>query len=243
MTDTPDTPDTPMATGASSRPPLRALTPLEGRVVAVLLEKQFTVPDTYPLSLNALAAGCNQKTARSPVMSVGEDEILTAIDGLKSLSLVFEGSSSRVPRFEQNLARVLGVPSQSAALLSTLLLRGPQTAAELRLNTARLHAFADISSVEAFLDELAERDPALVVKLPRGPGEREHRWTHLLCGEVSLAEAPGLRTSASIEIAPSELEALRISHRELEDKVARLQALVEEMAEQLGISIDPDRLS
>ncbi|MEK7319946.1 MAG: DUF480 domain-containing protein, partial [Pseudomonadota bacterium] len=70
-----------------------------------------------------------------------------------------------------------------------------------------------------------------------------HRWTHLLCGEVSLAEAPGLRTSASIEIAPSELEALRISHRELEDKVARLQALVEEMAEQLGISIDPDRLS
>ena len=147
MTDTPDTPDTPMATGASSRPPLRALTPLEGRVVAVLLEKQFTVPDTYPLSLNALAAGCNQKTARSPVMSVGEDEILTAIDGLKSLSLVFEGSSSRVPRFEQNLARVLGVPSQSAALLSTLLLRGPQTAAELRLNTARLHAFADISSV------------------------------------------------------------------------------------------------
>ncbi|HBO82514.1 MAG TPA: DUF480 domain-containing protein [Cupriavidus sp.] len=232
-----------MATGASSRPPLRALTPLEGRVVAVLLEKQFTVPDTYPLSLNALAAGCNQKTARSPVMSVGEDEILTAIDGLKSLSLVFEGSSSRVPRFEQNLARVLGVPSQSAALLSTLLLRGPQTAAELRLNTARLHAFADISSVEAFLDELAERDPALVVKLPRGPGEREHRWMHLLCGEVSLAEAPGPRASASIEIAPSELEALRISHRELEDKVARLQALVEEMAEQLGISIDPERLS
>lgn len=156
---------------------------------------------------------------------------------------MFEGSSSRVPRFEQNLARVLGVPSQSAALLSTLLLRGPQTAAELRLNTARLHAFADISSVEAFLDELAERDPALVVKLPRGPGEREHRWMHLLCGEVSLAEAPGPRASASIEIAPSELEALRISHRELEDKVARLQALVEEMAEQLGISIDPERLS
>ena len=133
------TPDIP------SRLALRALTALEGRVVAVLLEKQFTVPDTYPLSLNALAAGCNQKTARSPVMSVTEDEILTAIDGLKSLSLVFEGSSSRVPRFEQNLARVLGVPSQSAALLSTLLLRGPQTAAELRLNTARLHAFADIS--------------------------------------------------------------------------------------------------
>ncbi|WP_026035511.1 YceH family protein [Cupriavidus sp. BIS7] len=242
MTDTPDTSDTPAASGTPSRPPMRALTPLEGRVVAVLLEKQFTVPDTYPLSLNALAAGCNQKTARSPVMSVSEDEILTAIDGLKSLSLVFEGSSSRVPRFEQNLARVLSVPSQSAALLSTLLLRGAQTAAELRLNTARLHAFADISSVEAFLDELVERVPSLVVKLPRAPGEREHRWMHLLCGEVSLAETASPRAGADIEVSPSELEALRISHRALEVKVARLQALVEEMAGQLGIPVDPERL-
>lgn len=226
-----------------SRPTLRTLTPIEARVVAVLLEKQFTVPDTYPLSLNALASGCNQKTARSPVMSVTEDEILTAIDGLKSVSLVFEGSSSRVPRFEQNLAKVLAVPSQSAALLSTLMLRGPQTAAELRLNAARLHAFADISSVEAFLDELVERTPALVVKLPRAPGEREHRWMHLLCGEVSVADfAPAARGSAETSASPGEFEALRISHRELEEKVARLQALVVEMAGQLGIEIEPDRL-
>lgn len=225
------------------RPALRVLTALEGRVVAVLLEKQYTVPDTYPLSLNALASGCNQKTARLPVMSVSEDEILTAIDGLKTLSLVFEGSSSRVPRFEQNLGKVLGVPSQSAALLSTLLLRGPQTAAELRLNTARLHAFADISSVEGFLDELAERTPALVVKLPRSPGEREHRWMHLLCGEVSVAEfASSTRSGTDAAASPSEFEALRISHRALEDKVARLQALVEEMAGQLGIEIEPGRL-
>lgn len=227
------------------RPPLRALTALEGRVLAVLLEKQYTVPDTYPLSLNALASGCNQKTARSPVMSVSEDEILTAIDGLKSLSLVFEGSSSRVPRFEQNMAKVLGVPSQSAALLATLLLRGPQTAAELRLNTARLHAFADISSVEGFLDELAERNPALVIRLPRAPGERESRWMHLLCGEVSVADlaAPrGAGASAPEAGSSSELEALRISHRELADKVARLQALVGEMAGQLGIEVEPGRL-
>jgi len=227
----------------ASRPALRELTALEGRVVAVLLEKQFTVPDTYPLSLNALASGCNQKTARAPVMSVTEDEILTAIDGLKSLSLVFEGSSSRVPRFEQNLGKVLGVPSQSAALLSTLLLRGPQTAAELRLNTARLHAFADISSVEGFLDELAERTPALVVRLPRAPGEREHRWMHLLCGEVSIPESTAAyRSGAESAASPSELEALRISHRALEDKVAKLQALVVEMAGQLGIEVEAGRL-
>lgn len=205
-------------------------------MVAVLLEKQYTVPDTYPLSLNALTAGCNQKTARSPVMSVSEDQVLAAIDGLKSLSLVFEGSSSRVPRFEQNLGRVIGVPSQSAALLTILLLRGPQTAAELRLNSARLHAFADISSVEAFLNELAEHEPPFVVRLARAPGERESRWMHLLCGEVAVGE---IATGGGEEsVPPSEFESLRISHQELTDRVGRLQALVEEMAEQLGISVE-----
>jgi uncharacterized protein len=119
---------------SSTRPPIRSLTPIEGRVLGVLFEKQHTVPDTYPLSLNSLASGCNQKTARDPVMNVTEADILEAIDSLKRLSLVAEGSSSRVPRFEHNLNRVFGVPSQSAALLATLLLRGPQTAAELRLN-------------------------------------------------------------------------------------------------------------
>jgi uncharacterized protein YceH (UPF0502 family) len=178
MNSTPDAP---------SRPALRTLTPLEARVLGVLVEKQHTVPDAYPLSVNALTSGCNQKTARAPVMNVTEADVLTTIDDLKRLSLVFEGSSSRVPRFEHNMNRVLGIPSQAAALLTTLILRGPQTAAELRLNAARLHGFADISSVEAFLDELAANEPARVVKLPRTPGERESRWAHLLCGEVSVS--------------------------------------------------------
>src|SRR5271168_3092853 len=98
---------------ASTRQAIRSLTPLEARVLGVLLEKEHTVPDTYPLSLNAMIAGCNQKTARAPVMNITEAELLTAIDGLKSLSLVFEGSSSRVPRFEHNMSRVLGIPSQA----------------------------------------------------------------------------------------------------------------------------------
>jgi uncharacterized protein YceH (UPF0502 family) len=137
MNSTPDAP---------ARPAIRSLTQLEARVLGVLVEKQHTVPDTYPLSLNALTSGCNQKTARAPVMNVVEADVVTAIDGLKRLSLVFEGSSSRVPRFEHNMNRVFGIPSQSAALLTTLLLRGSQTAAELRLNAARLHGFADVSS-------------------------------------------------------------------------------------------------
>ncbi|WDD92383.1 YceH family protein [Burkholderia sp. FERM BP-3421] len=231
------TPDMP------SRPALRALTALEARVLGVLVEKQHTVPDTYPLSLNALAAGCNQKTARAPVMNATEAEILTVIDGLKRLSLVAEGSSSRVPRFEHNLNRVLGIPTQAAALLTVLLLRGPQTAAELRLNSARLHNFADISSVEAFLEELAERAPALAVKLPRMPGERESRWAHLLCGEVAIDDAPARAASfAAAEdgaVSPSEFEALKAEQNRLAAELAQLRALVAHLAGELGIDPGP----
>jgi len=216
---------------------IRSLTLLEARVLGVLLEKQHTVPDTYPLSLNALTSGCNQKTARAPVMNVTEAEVLTAIDGLKHLSLVLEGSSSRVPRFEHNMNRGLGIPNQAAALLTTLLLRGPQTAAELRLNTARLHGFADVSSVEAFLDELAADEPPRVVKLPRTPGERESRWMHLLCGEASLNEVPA---GGVVEdsVSHAQFEALKAEQKHLAQELTRLQALVEHMAAELGISIE-----
>lgn len=244
MNTTPDasaTPDAPDVPDVPSRPAMRALTPIEARVLSVLVEKQHTVPDTYPLSLNSLTAGCNQKTARSPVMNVSDAEVLAAIDGLKHLSLVFEGSSSRVPRFEHNLNRVLGVPSQSAALLTVLMLRGPQTAAELRLNTSRLHDFADISSVEVFLEELATNDPARVVKLPRTPGERESRWMHLLCGEVSVSVGLADETARGVSdesISFSEVEALKAEQKRLAEEVVRLQAMVQHMATELGINLD-----
>jgi uncharacterized protein len=230
MNSTPDAP---------SRPPIRTLTPLEARVLGVLVEKQHTVPDAYPLSVNALTSGCNQKTARSPVMSVTEADVLTTVDDLKRLSLVFEGSSSRVPRFEHNMNRVLGIPSQAAALLTTLMLRGPQTAAELRLNAARLHGFADVSSVEAFLDELADNEPPRVVKLPRTPGERESRWAHLLCGEVSVSvsEASG-GAAVDDSVSYSEFEILKTDHKRLGEELVRLRTMVEHMAAELGITID-----
>jgi uncharacterized protein YceH (UPF0502 family) len=228
MNSTPDAP---------ARPAIRSLTQLEARVLGVLVEKQHTVPDTYPLSLNALTSGCNQKTARAPVMNVVEADVVTAIDGLKRLSLVFEGSSSRVPRFEHNMNRVFGIPSQSAALLTTLLLRGSQTAAELRLNAARLHGFADVSSVEAFLDELAANDPPRVIRLARTPGERESRWMHLLCGEVVQDEVPA---GGAIEdgVSYAEFEALKVEHKHLADEFARLRAVLEHLATELGIPID-----
>jgi uncharacterized protein YceH (UPF0502 family) len=172
-------------------------------------------------------------------MSVTEPEVQDAIDGLKRLSLVMEASSSRVTRYEHNMNRVLGIPSQSAALLTVMLLRGPQTAAELRLNAARLHGFADNSSVEAFLDELAARTPPLAVKLPCAPGERENRWMHLMCGEVGIDEIALARSYPQESVAPAELEALKAEQQRLAGEVAQLRALVERMAAELGVSVDP----
>ena len=204
---------------------LRDLSAAEARVLAVLVEKQHTVPDSYPMSLNALTQGCNQKTARDPVMTLGEPEVLEALNELKGMSLVQEVSGSRVVRFEHNLRRVYGVPGQAEALLTVLMLRGPQTAAELRLNSERLHRFADISSVEGFLDELAAREPALAVKLPRAPGAREQRWAHQLSGPVSAE----LMASAGAEVRvpaarDEELLQLRAEVETLKAQVARLMA-------------------
>ena len=203
-------------------------------MLGVLVEKQHTVPDTYPLSLNALVSGCNQKTARAPVIEANDAEVLTAVDGLKGLSLVFEGSGSRVVKFEHNTGRVLGVPSQSVALLAVLMLRGPQTAAELRLNCERLHRFADISSVEGFLDELAAKEPAHVVKLLRAAGEREARWAHLLCGEVALPAA-GVATDAPHDVSAGELAALKAEQTRLANEVTELRARVDRLARELGV--------
>lgn len=217
---------------------MRTLTPLEARVLGVLVEKQHTVPDTYPLSLNALVAGCNQKTARAPVIEASDAEVLTAADGLKSMSLLFEGSSSRVVKFEHNANRMLGVPSQSVALLAVLMLRGPQTVAELRANAERLHRFSDLSSVEGFLDELAarptEKGGALVVRLPRAPGGREPRWAQLLCGPIDLSALPVAVESGDF-VAASELASLKTQQASMQRELLQLRGLVERLYDELGV--------
>src|ERR1700704_5084484 len=170
--------------------PLPALSLLETRVLGTLVEKQHTVPDSYPLTLNALVSGCNQKTSRSPVLEATEAEVQASIDSLKSRNLVVETSGERVARYAHNLERVLKVASQAAALLTSLMLRGPQTEGELRISCERLHSFSDISAVQGFLEELAARPAgALVVELPRLPGARENRWAHLLSGAPAVTAA------------------------------------------------------
>jgi uncharacterized protein YceH (UPF0502 family) len=200
----------------------------ETRVLGTLVEKQRTVPDTYPLSLNALAAGCNQKTSRQPVLDLSEAEILAALDGLKDAGLAIEVSGSRVVRFEHRLEKVLGVPTQASALLTVLMLRGPQTAGELRLNCERLHRFADISAVEAFLEELAGK--ALVVELPRLPGSRENRWSHLLSGQPAV-EAPA---ASGTRAGNQELDELNNRVSALESEVGELRAQLAELRAELG---------
>jgi hypothetical protein len=210
---------------------LPELTLLETRILGTLLEKQRTVPDTYPLSVNALQSGCNQKTSRNPVIDATEAEILVALDALKDHGLVREVSGSRVSRFEHLLEKALGVPTQASALLAVLMLRGPQTAGELRLNCERLHRFADISSVEAFLNELAGRaEGALVVLLPRLPGARENRWMHLLSGQGS-GETLQAADRAVLGSA-GDMDELRARVAALEAEVAELRSLVQERAGQ-----------
>jgi uncharacterized protein YceH (UPF0502 family) len=218
---------------------MRALSLLESRVLGVLVEKAHTVPDSYPLSLNSLTLGCNQKTARDPVLNATESEVQAALDALKALSLVFEASGSRVTRWEHNMGRAMGLPSQSVALLAVLALRGPQTAAELRTHCDRLHRFADLSSVEAFLDELAarpaEKGGALVLKLPRAPGAREARWAQLLCGPVDVSALPVAAATEDF-VATSELAALKTEQAALRAEVDALRGLVERLYSELGVT-------
>lgn len=212
------------------------LTPLQARVLGTLMEKARTVPDSYPLTLNNVLTGCNQKTSREPVMHASESQVLEALDGLRQAGMVREVSGQRVARFEHNFQRAYAVPEQSAVLLGLLVLRGAQTAAELRTNSERWYRFADISSVEGFLDELLARSPdkggPLVTQLPRAPGAREQRWAHLLCGQEHAALQA---VAMGVEVAQATDLAQRV--HELESEVAKLRAALQTVCSELGLPL------
>jgi uncharacterized protein YceH (UPF0502 family) len=215
---------------------LPILTALQARVLATLMEKARTVPDSYPLTLNAVLNGCNQKSSRDPVMNVDEAQAQEALDALKVQGVVREASGQRTARYEHNFQRAFGVPEQSAVLLGLLMLRGPQTAGELRISSERWYRFADISSVEGFLDELQERAPEkggpLVVKLARAAGAREQRWAHLLCGAEHAAQACVDAGQQGSHAPTSELmERVGV----LEEEVRILRATVQSLCAELGV--------
>jgi len=222
-----------------SKLPLLSL--LETRVLGVLVEKERTVVDTYPMSLNALTSGCNQKSNREPVIEATDAEVQAAVDALKARTMVIESSGARVARYSHNVGRVLRVPDQAVALLAALMLRGAQTSAELRTGTERLHRFADISSVDAFLDELAARAPdqggPLVKRLARRPGEREARWMHCLSGTPVEDSVPqGSHELGPADLSLSELAALKAHVGRLEDEVAQLRDRFDKLTRELGVS-------
>lgn len=167
------------------------LDPVQARVLAVLVEKSFVTPDSYPLSVNALLTGCNQLTGRDPVMSLSEEEIVHALDALIALRLVTrrDQASARVPKYEHQLRLRYSLPPPEQAVLALLMLRGPQTAGEIRQRCERMHAFADIAAVEAVLEHLADKYPPMAAALPRAPGTKETRHGHLLCGGDFLAHS------------------------------------------------------
>ena len=207
-------------------------------MLGTLMEKARTVPDSYPLTLNSLLLGCNQKSSREPLMELDEAQVATALDNLKSAGVVRESSGGRSTRYEHNFQRGIGVFEQAAVLLGLLMLRGPQTAGELRLNSERWYKFADISSVEGFLEELqeraAEKGGPLVIKLARAPGSREQRWAHLLCGPVDATQTGAGNTSRWADAGASGSTAERLER--LETEVTQLRETVQKLCTELGVS-------
>lgn len=207
----------------------------EARVLGCLIEKQVTTPEYYPLSLNALTLACNQKSNRDPVVEYDEKTVVRALDGLreKKLAWMVHGPASRVPKYEHRMAETLPLPPDQLAVLCLLLLRGPQTAGELRSRSGRLHLFATIGEVEAALEQLAARpDGALVVKLPLLPRTHEPRYQHRLCGEPVL-EA-GAAPPPPPEAARAEIEAETARLARLEAEVAALRAEVADLEAQFA---------
>jgi uncharacterized protein YceH (UPF0502 family) len=168
------------------------LSPVEARVLGALLEKDLATPEYYPLSLNALQNACNQKTNRDPVVAYDDDTVREGLEALRHrewIAFVHE-AGSRVVKYRHRMPEVFNLSRGESALLALLLLRGSQTAAELRDRTARLHDFDDSEAVEHTLHKLSGREPdPLAALLPRQPGQKEQRWAHLLAGEPQLPSA------------------------------------------------------
>jgi uncharacterized protein YceH (UPF0502 family) len=207
------------------------LTAAEARVLGCLVEKEVTTPDYYPLSLNALLNACNQRSNREPVMDLDEDAVRQALHGLEDLRLAgpARGSDSRVTKYEHWLGEAFNFSRAETALMCVLLLRGPQTPGELRGRTERMHRFEEIGDVIAGLEKLMQREPALVVVLPKQPGSREARYAHLLSGAVSVTEAVTASAAAPSPEQDGRIAQLELTVEELRREVAELRKKIEDL--------------
>ena len=212
------------------------LSPAEIRVLGSLIEKQATTPENYPLSLNALKNACNQKTSRDPVVTYNDEAIRQALDGLRGKNLVFVVyGENRVARYGQILDTVFKLEHSELSALCVLMLRGPQTAGEIRQHAAPLHHYLDLADVERALVALIERDDqSLAVKLPRAMGAKESRYAHLLSGLVSVPEEVNVQPARPSGARPSRAASPDKSERlaNLEGKTAALRQQLAELRQQ-----------
>lgn len=209
------------------------LNDVEARVLASLIEKEITTPEYYPLSLNALLNACNQKSNRDPVMTLDEDAVRRALRSLGEQVLVRSaGGDSRVPKYEHRLADTFNFTRPETAILCELLLRGPQTPGELRSRAERMHPFEDLSVVHTTLKHLMEREPALVVLLPRQPGTKEARYAHLLSGNVEPPDSHLSKGKQELPVATGPHDGDRLA--QLEKEVATLQAEIADVKRQFA---------
>lgn len=214
-----------METGPTESAESLVLSREEARVLGCLIEKEATTPDIYPLTINAAQSAANQKTARDPVMALDAGVVHHALRQLEQKGLVKQVFSTRAERYEHRTAACFSLPRQQVALLGLLLLRGPQTAHELEARSERLCKFTDAEDVRHHLDRLSQRQPALVVLVPRGPGQREDRYAQLLTGPVNIAAiAARVPARTSSDVPASALDA----------RVLALEAEVAELHEQLA---------
>ena len=212
---------------------LPVLDAAQARVLGCLVEKQATTPDIYPLTVNAALSASNQKTARDPLMALEQGAVHRALRELEDMGLARQQFSSRAERYEHRLDTHFHLTRQQTALLALLLLRGPQTIGELFARSERLHKFASTEEVSHQLERLCGREPALVQQLPRGPGQREDRYVHLLSGEVDVQALAASTRSAPVMMGNSN-SALEARVAELETIVAGLQQQLEDLQQRQG---------
>ncbi|HEX7193200.1 MAG TPA: YceH family protein [Thermoanaerobaculia bacterium] len=215
---------------SKQRPRLpRDLDPVEARILGALMEKQLSTPEYYPLTLNALVAATNQKSNRDPVMELSDAEVQRALDRLQNEKLVWRVMGGRAVRYDHNLDVLWRIDRREKALLTLLLLRGPQTPGELRGRSDRLHAFDSVAEVESLLHDMAQQHEPLVRELTRRAGQKESRWAHLAGGAVSIPEP-----EPAAEAAAPHGEPLSARVQRLEEQVAALTEELRALRQQLG---------
>lgn len=209
---------------AAKPPPDPPLTAEEARVLGCLIEKESTTPETYPLTQNATVTACNQKTSRNPVMKLDPGRVGQTLRKLEQRGLVASEYGARASRYRHRVDAQMKLTPPQRVLIGLLLLRGPQTLSELYTRSERMHRFDDLDDVQYALERLATREPPMVVQVPRGPGQREDRWMHLLCGTVDTGPA---QPAPDATPADTDSESLEQRIAGLEERVAELERRLE----------------